>query len=68
MLCAMQMAVPAFAAVTIAVETLVPQAVRLWLKQVSEARKLVSASSQDKGCWAGKIHRKRYPLKVQPSG
>ena len=47
---------------------LVPQAARLKLKQVSEARKLVSASSQLRGCPAGKIHRKQYPVKIKPSG
>jgi len=46
----------------------VPQAARLWLKQVSEARKLVSANSQVRGYPAGKIHRKQYPVKVKPSG
>ena len=35
---------------------------------VSEARKLVSANSQVRGCPAGKIHRKQYPVKVKPSG
>jgi len=49
-------------------KTLVPQAARLKLKQVSEARKLVSANSQVGGCPAGKIHRKQYPEKVKPSG
>ena len=49
-------------------KTLVPQAARFWLKQVSEARKLVSANSQVRGCPAGKIHRKQYPVKVKPSG
>jgi len=47
-------------------KTLVPQAARLWLKQVSEARKLVSANSQVRGCPAGKIHKKQYPVKVKP--
>ncbi len=45
-----------------------PQAARLKLKQVSEADKLVSANSQVRGCPAGKIHRKRYPVNVKPSG
>ncbi len=45
-----------------------PQAARLELKQVSEAKKLVSANSQVRGCPAGKFHRKRYPVKVKPSG
>ncbi len=58
----------ALAAETVAVETLVPQVARLKLKQVSEARKLVSANSQVRGCPAGKIHRKRYPVKVKASG
>ena len=49
-------------------KTLVPLAARLWTKQVCEARKLVSAHSQVRGCPAGKIHRKRYPEKVTPSG
>jgi len=49
-------------------ETLVAQAARLWLKQVSEARKLVSANSQVRGCPASKIHRKQIPMKVKPSG
>jgi len=55
----------ALAAVT---KTLVPQAARLELKQVSEARKLVSANSQVRGCPAGKTHKKQYPVKVKPSG
>ncbi|DBA78181.1 TPA: hypothetical protein ACH3X2_008144 [Trebouxia sp. C0005] len=46
----------------------VPQAARLWLKQVSEARKLVSGTSQVRGYPAGRIHRKQYPVKVKPSG
>ncbi len=55
MLCAMQVAkrpasvsrrACALAAVTVAVEKFVPQAARRKLKQVSEARKLVSANSQ----------------------
>ena len=45
-----------------------PLAARLWLKQVSEARKLVSANGQVRGCPAGKFHRKQYPVKVIPSG
>ena len=54
-MCTMQMAVRpatvsrqacALAAVTVAVEKFVPQAARRKLKQVSEARKLVSANSQ----------------------
>ena len=45
-----------------------PLAARLWLKQVSEARKLVSANGQVRGCPAGKFHRKQYPVKVKPSG
>jgi len=44
------------------------QAARLKLKQVSEAEKLVSANSQVRGCPAGKIHRKQYPVKVKASG
>ena len=47
---------------------LVPLAARLWKKQVCEARKLVSPNSQVRGCPAGKIHRKRYPDRVKPSG
>ena len=47
---------------------LVPQAARLWLKQVSKAKKVVSANSQVRGCPASDIHRKRYPVKVKPSG
>ena len=47
---------------------LVLQAARLKLKQVSEARKLVSANSQVRGCPAGKIHEKQHPVKVKPSG
>ena len=43
----------ALAAVTV---VLVPLAARLWTKQVCEARKLVSANSQVRGCPAGKIH------------
>ena len=55
MLCARQVAVKpasvsrracALAAVTVAAETLVPLAANLWLKQVSEARELVSANGQ----------------------
>jgi len=46
----------------------VPQAARLWLKQGSEARKVVSANSQVRGCPAGKTHKKQYPEKVNPSG
>ena len=55
MLCAMQMEVRsaivsrracALAAVTVAVENACAAAARLCLKQVSEARKLVSANSQ----------------------
>jgi len=49
-------------------KTLVPQAARLWLKQVREAKKLVAADSQVRGCPAGKMHRKQYPVKVKPSG
>ena len=45
-----------------------PLAARLWLKQVSEARKLVLANGQVRGCPAGKFHRKQYPVKVIPSG
>ena len=45
-----------------------PLAARLWLKQVSEARKLVSANGQVRGCPAGKIHKKQYPVKVIISG
>ncbi len=52
----------ALTAVTVAVEKAC--AARLKLKQVSEARKLVSANSQVRGCPAGKIHRMRYPVKV----
>ncbi len=47
---------------------LVSQAARLWLKQVDEARKVVSANSQVRGCPAGKIHREQQPEKVRPSG
>ena len=39
-----------------------PLAARLWLKQVSEARKLVSANGQVRGCPAGKFHSKQYPV------
>ena len=42
-----------------------PLAARLWLKQVSEARKLVSANGQVRGCPAGKFHRKQYPVHVK---
>ena len=45
-----------------------PLAARLWLKQVSEARKLVSANGQVRGCPAGKFHRKQYPVKGITSG
>ena len=41
-----------------------PLAARLWLKQVSEANKLVSANGQVRGCPAGKFYRKQYPVKV----
>ena len=41
---------------------------RLWLKQVSEARKLVSVNGQVRGCPAGKFHRKQYPVKGISSG
>ena len=49
-------------------KTLVPQAARLKLKQVNEAKKLVLANSLVRNCPAGKIHRKRFPVKVKPSG
>ncbi len=49
-------------------KSLVPLAARLWLKQVSEAKKLVLASCQVRGCPAGKIHRKRYLVKVKLYG
>ena len=45
-----------------------PLAARLWLKQVSEARKLVSANVQVGGCPAGKFQRKQYPVMVITSG
>ena len=45
-----------------------PLAARLWLKQVSEARKLVSANGQVRGGPAGKFHRKQYPVKGMTSG
>ena len=45
-----------------------PLAARLWLKQVSEARKLGSADCEVRGCPAGKFHRKQSPVKVLPSG
>ncbi len=54
----------ALAAVTVAVEKRLCRK----LQGLSEARKLVSANSQVRGCPAGKIHRKRYPVKVKPSG
>ena len=41
-----------------------PLAARLWLKQVTQARKLASANGQVRGCPAGKFHRKQYPVKV----
>ena len=44
-------------------KALVPLAARLWLKQVSEARKLVSANGQVRGCPAGKFHRKQHPVR-----
>ena len=49
-------------------ETLVPQAAGLWVKQVSEAGKLMSTNSQLRGCPAGKIHREQCCVKVKPSG
>ena len=55
----------ALAAVTVAAES---ACARLWLKQVSEAGKLVSANGQVRGCPAGKCRRRRYPVKVITSG
>ena len=49
----------ALAAVTAAVE--IGCAARLWLKQVNEANKLVSANSRVRGCPAGKIRGEQYP-------
>ena len=45
-----------------------PLAARLWLKQVNEARKLVSANGQVRGCPAGKFHRKQYLVNGITSG
>jgi len=57
------------AALTVAVEkACAASCARLKLKQVSKARKLVSANSQVRGCPAGKIHKKRYLVKIKPSG
>ena len=58
----------AVAAVTVAVENACAASCKSKLKQVSKARKLVSANSQVRGCPAGKIHTKQYPVKLKPSG
>ena len=77
MLCVMQVAVRpasvsrgacALAAVTVAAEKACAASCKALEKQVCEARKLVSPNSQVRGCPAGKIHRKRYPERVKPSG
>jgi hypothetical protein len=66
MLCAMQVAVRP-ASVSRRACALATVTVAARLKQVSETGKLVSANSQVRGCPAGKIHRKRYPVKVKHS-